>query len=92
MRRPREKSAIALVLLLIAVLGCKSLGNKNTSTTSNSGDSSSSNSSSSSGKPDDKGLIHSGTGTEMVSPPAGTGRWLIVQDQKLVGRDFHGQD
>ncbi|HXT62393.1 MAG TPA: carboxypeptidase-like regulatory domain-containing protein [Pyrinomonadaceae bacterium] len=71
MFRFREKSAIALVLLLISVIACKSLGNKNRSTTSNSGNSGSSNSSSSSGKPDDKGLIHSGTGTEKEKPAAG---------------------
>lgn len=62
---------VATILLCAVGLACKSSGNKNTSTTSNSGSSNSSSSSSSSGKPDDKGLIHSGTGTEKEKPAAG---------------------
>jgi len=67
----KKHLAVASLLLVATILGCKSLGNKNTGTTSNSGSSSSTSSSSTSGKPDDKGIIHSGTGTEKEKPAAG---------------------
>lgn len=70
MSRSTKQFAVAALLLLVAIIGCKSLGNKNSATSSNSG-SSSTNSNSSSGKPDDKGIIHSGTGTEKEKPAAG---------------------
>jgi hypothetical protein len=57
--------SIFAVLLSVAISGCKSAHDKIRSAVSNS------NSSSSSGKPDDKGLIHSGTGTGKEKPAAG---------------------
>jgi hypothetical protein len=52
-------------ILIFALPGCKSAHDKIRSVVTNS------NNSSSSGKPDDKGLIHSGTGTEKEKPTAG---------------------
>ncbi len=69
MSGPMRNLLVATILLGVIGWGCKSSGNKNTSTTSSSGNASSSNSSS--GKPDDKGIIHSGTGTEKEKPAAG---------------------
>jgi hypothetical protein len=60
---------IATTLLCAVGWGCKTSGNKNSSS-SNSGNSNSS-SSSTSAKPDDKGILHSGTGTEKEKPAAG---------------------
>src|ERR1044072_9524416 len=60
---------IAALLLFVIVLGCKSSGNKNNSISANSNSANSS--SDSSGKPDDKGVIHSGTGEEKEKPAAG---------------------
>jgi len=56
--------AVVPVLLIFALPGCKSAHDKIRSAVSNS------NNSSSSGKPDDKGIIHSGTGTEKEKPAA----------------------
>jgi hypothetical protein len=66
------KGFLAATMLLFAiVLGCKSSGDKN-GTTSNSSRASSGNSNlTSSGKPDDKSIIHSGTGAEKEKPAAG---------------------
>jgi len=64
------KNLVVVTALLCAVgWGCKTSGNKNSSS-SNSGNSNSS-SSSTSAKPDDKGILHSGTGTEKEKPAAG---------------------
>jgi len=60
---------VAALLLFVIVLGCKSSGNKNNSISANSNSANSS--SDSSGKPDDKGVIHSGTGEEKEKPAAG---------------------
>lgn len=62
------KGLLVATLLLVVVLGCKST-NKNLSISPNSNRASSS--SDSSGKPDDKGIIHSGTGEEKEKPAAG---------------------
>jgi len=56
---------IFALLLIVPISGCKSAHDKIRSLVSNS------NNSTSSGKPDDKGLIHSGTGTEKEKPEAG---------------------
>jgi len=56
---------VVTAVLIFALSGCKSAHDKIRSVVSNS------NTSSSSGKPDDKGLIHSGTGTEKEKPAAG---------------------
>lgn len=64
-------SILAALLLLVIALGCKSSGNKNNLTPTNSGRTGSSNSAASSGKPDDKGVIHSGAGEEKEKPAAG---------------------
>ncbi len=62
--------ALTVALLLSAiVLGCKSSGNKNGATSTNSNRASSS--SDSSGKPDESGIIRSGTGSEKEKPAAG---------------------
>src|SRR5256714_1077480 len=63
-----KASAVALLLFAI-VLGCKSSGNKNSSATNSNRASSST--SDSSGKPDESGIIHSGTGEEKEKPAAG---------------------
>lgn len=59
---------LAATLLVAIVLGCKSSGNKNTSSSNSNRASSSADSS---GKPDDRGIIHSGTGEEKEKPAAG---------------------
>ena len=59
------RALVITVVLIFALSGCKSAHDKIRSVVSNS------NTSSSSGKPDDKGLIHSGTGTEKEKPAAG---------------------
>ena len=56
---------IFAVLLMVTISGCKSAHDKIRSVVTNS------NNSSASGKPDDKGLIHSGAGTEKEKPAAG---------------------
>ena len=56
---------VVTVVLIFALSGCKSAHDKIRSVVSNS------NTSSSSGKPDDKGLIHAGTGTEKEKPATG---------------------
>ena len=80
---PRSvKVSIAAALLLCAiVLGCKSSGNKGGSISSNSNRASSS---ADSGKPDESGIIHSGTGEEKEKPAAGKAN---VQGKVL----FNGQ-
>lgn len=60
-----SRVTIFAVLLIVTISGCKSAHDKIRSAVSNS------NNSSSSGKPDDKGLIHSGAGTEKEKPAAG---------------------
>jgi hypothetical protein len=60
-----------IVMLLCAIVsGCKSSGSKTNSNSANSGGNSAS-SNSNSGKPDDKGVIHSGTGEAKETPEAG---------------------
>ena len=76
-----KASAVALLLFAI-VLGCKSSGNKNSSATNSNRASSST--SDSSGKPDESGIIHSGTGEEKEKPAAGKAN---VQGKVL----FNGQ-
>jgi hypothetical protein len=76
-------SAVAMLLLFAIITGCKSSGNKNSATSRNS-NSATSTGSDSSGKPDDKGIIHSGTGEEKEKPAAGKAN---VQGKVL----FNGQ-
>lgn len=62
---PGFRVAVLTVVLIFALSGCKTAHDKIRSVVTNS------NNSSSSGKPDDKGLIHSGAGTEKEKPAAG---------------------
>lgn len=65
------KGFLVVTMLLFAIVsGCKSSGTKTNSNASNSSRSSGS-SDTNSGKPDDKGLIHSGTGEAKEQPEAG---------------------
>ncbi|MFN2579156.1 MAG: hypothetical protein ABR607_15895 [Pyrinomonadaceae bacterium] len=57
--------AIILLVFAFALCGCRAAHDKIRKAVTNT------NTSSSSGKPDDKGLIHSGTGTEKETPAAG---------------------
>ena len=57
---------VATMLLFAIVLGCKSSGNNNNTPNSNKASSSNSDA-----KPDDKGVIRSGTGEEKEKPAAG---------------------
>ena len=60
-----SKRVCILALVICALIACKSTKR------ANPGTSQTANTSSSAGKPDDKGVIHSGTGTEKEKPAAG---------------------
>lgn len=63
--RSQLKHVCILALVICALLACKSTKNANTET------SRAANSSTAGSKPDDKGIIHSATGTEKEKPAAG---------------------
>ena len=66
-----SKLVVIAMLTSVIAIGCKLSGNKNGVVSTNSDRTTSSNSSETSGKPDDSGVIHSGTGAEKEKPAPG---------------------
>jgi hypothetical protein len=71
MSAPYKSSIVATMLLFAIVLGCKSSGSNSSNSTTNSNQSGSATSDANSSKPDDSGVLRSGSGEEKEKPAAG---------------------
>ena len=71
MSRTSQALAIAALLLLAALIGCKSSGNKNAGSANSDRTGATSSNDNSNKTADDKGIIHSGTGEEKEKPADG---------------------
>ena len=71
MLRTSQALAIAVLLLIAIMIGCKTSGNKNASSANNGRSGATSSNDNSNRAPDDKGVIHSGTGEEKEKPADG---------------------